>query len=163
MSGFLLDFRADGSKSNDWLARHGRMSMRNKRGGGRAWNGPTRRRLCRLRSHPFTLSCHHGNRSAIGGACSSKALARSHPGLPAGTLFSLDWAVYFAADWPSPGETVQSSEGKKSRSTRVAGFKMAPASLGDVEGRPWVRPSLFEKRGAELGLARRVDGAAVGQ
>lgn len=59
--------------------------------------------------------------------------------------------------------TVQSSEGKKSRSTRVAGFKMAPASLGDVEGRPWVRPSLFEKRGAELGLALRVDGAAVGQ
>lgn len=52
--------------------------------------------------------------------------------------------------------------GGKGRNTRVAGFKMAPASLGDVEGRPWVRPSLLEKRGADLGLARRVDGAAVG-
>lgn len=39
---------------------------------------------------------------------------------------------------------------------------MAPAFLGDVAGRPWVRPSLLEKRGAELGLARRVYGAAVG-
>lgn len=90
--------------------------MRNKRGGGRAWNGPTRRRLCRLRSHPFTLSRHHGNHSAIGGACSSKALARPHPGLLAGdthTLSRLDWAVYFAADWPSPGETVQRSGEKK--------------------------------------------------
>lgn len=50
----------------------------------------------------------------------------------------------------------------KGRSTRVAGFKMAPASLDDVEERPRARPSVLEKRGAELGLARRVEGAAVG-
>lgn len=54
------------------------------------------------------------------------------------------------------------SSGKEGRSTRVAGFKMAPASLGDVEGRTWVCPSLLEKRGAEVGLARRVDGAVIG-
>lgn len=37
---------------------------------------------------------------------------RPHPGLSAGhTLSPLDWAVYFAADWLRPGETVPSSEG----------------------------------------------------
>lgn len=55
------------------------------------------------------------------------------------------------------------SSGKEGRDSGVAGFKMAPARLGDVEGRTWVRAPLSEKPAAGLGPARRVDGAAGGR
>ena len=72
---------------------------------------------------------------------------------------STDWASFFPPDWPRSRKTAKSSE--KGTNTRVAGFKMASASFGDVESRSWVRPSLLVKKGAGLGLARRLDGANI--
>ena len=72
---------------------------------------------------------------------------------------STDWAVFFAPDWPRSEKTAKSSE--KRTNARVAGFKMAPASFGDVKSRTWVHASLLVKKGAELGLARRLDGANI--
>lgn len=138
------------------------MIMRNKRGGGHGMGQPDEG--C-VDSSP--TPSRYRVTMATPPPLAGPRVQRPHPGLSAGdTLSPLDWAVYFAADWLRPGETVPSSEGGmgvgKGRSTRVAGFKMAPASLDDVEERPWARPSVLEKRGAELGLARRVEGAAVG-
>lgn len=72
---------------------------------------------------------------------------------------SADWAISFAPHWPGSGKTEESWE--KWANTRVAGFKMAPAFFRDVESRIWVRPSLSVKKGAELGLARRLNGASI--
>lgn len=130
-------------------------------GGWGARRGPTRRMLSRLRSHPSNSVLSPWQPLRYWRGLWFKGLGSASSGPLDPGLSRLDWAVYFAADWPRPGEPVLSS-GKEGRSTRVAGFKMAPASLGDVEGRTWVRPSLLEKRGAEVGLARRVDGAVIG-
>lgn len=136
--------------------------MRSKRG--RAWSGPTRQG--RLPSSPTLFAAilspwqpppryWRGPRFESLGSASSGSLGGDRLG-----LIGRFTSPLIGRDGAERRSGV--GAGGKGRNRRVAGFKMAPASLGDVEGRPWVRPSLLEKQGADVGLARRVDGAAVG-
>lgn len=73
--GFPLDFGAGGPESSDWPAEHGAGACA--AAGREAGCAPV---------PPAAPSGRHGNTPAIGGARGSKAVARPHPGPPAGTV-----------------------------------------------------------------------------